>query len=207
MWESSRRVMEGKENPLLVPPSRRAQQASLSQRRQTAVQGIARGTKSLHDALVGQRRQFEEIQPDVLAEDAAAPAGVEALAAAEEELRLAEEDVAGQVLGLAQRFRRVRAARKALYPQSLDVPAVLAFAVSAPSTSWATEMWIHAPLHIFNDSLRTLFLAAYSNEQLDANKRRRRTGQKCKRNRGNPRSSQVNDRPLHADADTDSDMG
>jgi hypothetical protein len=180
--------MEEDQNEPLVPQSRRALQLKLYEKRDASRKGLERAVLKLHEALVGQRRQFEEIQPGVLEEDAAAPAGVEALAAAEEELRVAEEDVAEQVTRLSQLFQRVRAAHKALYPQSLDVPAVLAFAVSAPCTTWTAEEWIHAPpLPVFTDSLRTLFLAAYSNERPDPNKRRRRTGQKFKRNRGNPK--------------------
>jgi len=168
-----------------APSSLHARQVRMAMRRRYARTKMQQSVEKLHEILVGQRLLFEEAQPRYAAPSVAAkskePSAVDgccgaasvvaaAADAGNEELRLAQLKATEMIDSLAVQLRRVREVRKKLAPHSLEAPAVVAFSVSAPGTSWGADEWIQTPVPFFADALKKLFLAAYSNERTTQNK-------------------------------------
>jgi len=153
-----------------VPEKRSNIQSRLGMRRLIAKRRIERVVRDMHKILVEQRLMYEETHPESVTAAAPTPRAALDPEVAAEELRLAREALTQGVDALVVLFRRVRAAEKQVSPNSLDCPAVLAFAVSAPGTSWYCEDWRRTPVPLFAESMKKLFLAAFTNENETENR-------------------------------------
>jgi len=173
----------------VAPASYKTRQTRVAMRRLLARKWIDTVVQTMHETLVEQRKLFDGSPTD----DAAAAAqvvpegeigGPDNQGAAAEELQRARAALSEHVNALAVLFQRARAAEKQTAPNSLDCPAVLAFAVSAPTSSWFLEDWMRTPVPLFAESMKKLFSAAYSNDNGGANKLKlRRPSKKIKRTR------------------------
>ena len=57
---------------------------------------------------------------------------------------------------------KIRRIESRIHPQEVVRPAVLALAVSAPSTSWSSDMWFQGPFPNLVKLLETIFLRSFS---------------------------------------------
>ena len=130
---------------------------------------IGRVTRRMHKILVEQRAISVAAQPELNVGplEQAAHLALEAHRAirAERELQLREANtlLRERVDGVVEALVALRQVVRLVEPRELTEPAVLALAISGPSTSWSMDLWANAPMPQCVDAIATIFKAAYSN--------------------------------------------
>ena len=77
------------------------------------------------------------------------------------------------VESLVASLAEVRRSERLLSPSALAQPAVILLAVSAPSTSWAADELVYAPLPRVAAAVQRVFLSGYSSPNKKDNKMKR----------------------------------
>lgn len=159
---------EGEETA--APPARAKDKSTeLANRRVAGKAAVSRVLSKLHQVLVEQRAHTEELHPSLRAEGVSTTVVPESQTIAEQALREATESMQQRLRELIAAIDVVREATRAVDPKALAKPAVVALAVSAPSTSWAFDKWIQAPMPQLADAVVAVFKASYSNPEAEGN--------------------------------------
>ena len=136
----------------------------LAQRRLQARVALERAAKRMRQVLEDQRSHTEDMDPstkveelDFVDEDL------------EEELNEAYDTLNTRGEELKTAVAAVRDLERRLRPSELIVPAVMTFAMSAPSTSWALDVVSLTSLPRLAAMMTSIFTAAFSNPPRGAN--------------------------------------
>ena len=153
------------------PPS-----STLLASRRIATRGsLLRVAKRVLEVLEQQRAHTERVIPlSTIAVDDLQPAGNQGLL--EEELNEAYVAASRQLADLKTAIVAVRGLERQVRPGLLDRPAVMALAISAPSTSWALDCVELTPVPRLAEIVSSVFTAAFSNPENGENKLKRRWG-------------------------------
>jgi len=125
-----------------------------------------------YDILQQQRAHFETQHPGhvsslepVLQKDETVEQAEAILAEAYEALNL-------PLQALLAGIDKIRRIERRIHPQEVVRPAVLALAVSAPSTTWSSDMWFQGPFHNLAKMIETIFLRSFSFPEILQNRPR-----------------------------------
>jgi len=152
----------------------------LATRRVACKSSVSRVLLKLHQVLQEQRDHTEELQPWLRIGDPVEPHEdiMTSKLLAEKALQDANDAMEVRLRDLVLAIETVRRATSAVDPTALVKPAVVALSVSAPSTSWALDTWIYAPMPQLSRAVTSVFKAAYSQPETEenANRLKRRWG-------------------------------
>ena len=161
-----------------VPANRRRgcdPSSTLLASRRIATRGsMLRVSKRVLAVLEQQRAHTEKvIPPSTVSVDELHPQGTQHL---EEELNEAYVAASRKLADLKTAIVAVRGLERQVRPGLLDRPAVMALAISAPSTSWALDCVELTPVPRLAEIVTSVFNAAFSNPDNRDNKLKRRWG-------------------------------
>ena len=149
----------------------------VSHKKLLAKKAMDRDTKRLHGLLAEQREHSELLQTSCKVDEAEVIDDQ-----AEEQLKGAYETLALRVSSVISAITEVRELERRLHPKELVRPAVIALAVSAPSSTWSLDTWVHAPMPQLAAVVESVFKAAYSNPETEGGNRLKRTWGDDKKN-------------------------
>ena len=134
----------------------------------TAVGSLGRLVKRTWDKLAEERTYTETVQPDRVVRPSDLTDSERS--AAERNLEEANARFNAVHRQLLVEIDAVRAAERVLNPCELVKPAVVAMAVSAPSTSWTIHEFAAAPFPNFIRAMNETFEACYTNKEKTDNR-------------------------------------
>ena len=169
--KDQRVLKENKKNTDLKDDATKTFQAAvykLCRQRLCAQERMANSTKRMFNVLVEQRHQFELRRLDyAFAKVGSQPMGndrVDCLARAER----AYSELDTQLASFKSALSDVRTAEIELSPTLRFLPNTIAFAVSAPGTSWAVEEWNFSAFPRIASFMRQAFCAGFSSGNMKA---------------------------------------